>query len=109
MLAAILIMSMAGFTTASAQQGEQQVESDGELEATLNGESFRKGDTITVSGTLEEPEPEDFMEIKVIDPESTVVLLGYPELTADDTFTYSCEAGGEDEFDIVEPMTESRS
>ena len=52
-LSAILIMSIATFTTtASAQQGEIQEESDGGLTATLNGDSFTTGDTITVTGML---------------------------------------------------------
>lgn len=109
MLAAILIIgSTVAFTTtittAIAQPGDIQVESEGGLEATLNGESFRTGDTITVSGTLEDPQIQSFVTIEVIDPESRTVVQAYPEITADDTFTYSFEAGKEEEFEINEPM-----
>ncbi|MGH9990776.1 MAG: hypothetical protein ACREAS_10100, partial [Nitrososphaera sp.] len=62
LLVAILVMSIVTFTSvpspiivANAQQGEVQVESEGDLEATLNGESFTTGNTITISGTVEDP------------------------------------------------------
>jgi hypothetical protein len=67
----------------SAQQGEIQVESEEDLEATLNGDGFRTGDTITVSGTIEDPNTQSFVNIEVIDPESAIVVQAFPEITAE--------------------------
>jgi hypothetical protein len=108
MLAAILIMSMAILTTtANAQQGEVQQESDGGLTATLNGDSFRRGDTITVTGTVEEREPDSSVSIEVIDPRGETVVLEFPDVTADNTFQHSFVAGEEEPGFLEEPMTES--
>jgi len=101
------ILFSANIILVSAQQGEIQVESEGDLEATLNGESFRTGDTITVSGTTEDPDIESSVSIEIIDPGSEVVVRAFPEITADDTFTFNFVAGEEDGIEIREPMVRS--
>ena len=104
----ILITGIAVFpTTANAQQ--QQVEStNGELIATLNGDSFTTGDAIIVNGTVEERQPGSYVAIEVIDPRSKIVEYGSTLVTADNTFTYRFIAGEQQqEFDPNEPMITS--
>ena len=109
LLVLILITGIAMFpTTANAQQ--QQVEStNGELIATLNGDSFTTGDAIIVNGTIEErQQPGSHVAIEVIDPRSKIVEYGSTLVTADNTFTYRFIAGEQQqEFDPNEPMITS--
>src|SRR5215210_6934316 len=98
-----VILLAANFTTINAQQ---QVQSEGGLTATLNGNSFTQGDTITVSGSVGERGPNSFVGIRVIDPRSEEVEDGFPAIAADNTFTYSFVAGEQGKFDF-DPMVTS--
>lgn len=97
--------------TGSAQQGEPQVETDGALTATLNGDSFTTGDIITVSGSIEVRGPYSEASIHVIDPEGKTVELVYVRVTAANEFTqftHSFVAGeNEGKPDYEEPMVTS--
>ncbi|MDQ3851413.1 MAG: hypothetical protein M3299_01100 [Thermoproteota archaeon] len=104
-LTILIILSTAAFAAANAQL--QQVESNGGLTATLNGDSFTTGDTITVSGSVQEQEPNSYISIEVIDPQSRTVESEVVDVTSDNRFTHSFVAGEqEEEFDF-EPMETS--
>ena len=99
-----LIILASNFTIINAQQ---QVQSDGGLTATLNGSSFTRGETITVSGTVGERNPLSSILVHVIDPQSNEVEAAAVDVSADNTYTYSFVAGEQEEFDIDEPMVAS--
>jgi hypothetical protein len=62
---------------------------NGSLTATLNGQSFTRGDTITAGGTVEQ-ELSFFVGIEIIDPQSRIFERGVSAMTADNNiFTYT--------------------
>ena len=105
LLTTLVIMGSAGFVVARAQL--QQVESDEGLTATLNGDSFTTGDTITVSGSVVEREPNSYISIEVIDTQSRTVESEVIDIIADNRFTHSFVAGERAGFDFEEPMVMS--
>jgi hypothetical protein len=112
--AIVAILISANVMVGTTQQGgEQQVKSDGGLVATLNGDSFRRGDRIIVSGTVQERGVNSTVSIQIIDPESRFVERASAPVTANNEFTHRFVAGVEEEptflefFDIDEPMVTS--
>lgn len=105
------LLFSANIETGSAQQGEPQVETDGGLTATLNGDSFTTGDIITVIGSVVERGPYSEALIHVIDPEGKTVELVHVTAVSAGEFTefyHSFLAGeNEGEPDDEEPMVTS--
>ncbi|MDQ3851511.1 MAG: hypothetical protein M3299_01605 [Thermoproteota archaeon] len=93
--------------TTTGTTGQPQEDSDALLTATLNGDTFKTGDTITVSGTVEERDIDSHVTIEVIDPSGQTVQSAYPTITADNTYTYSFTAGVPEEFHFGPEMKES--
>lgn len=105
------LLFSANIETGSAQQGEPQVETDGGLTATLNGESFTTGDIITVIGSVKEQGPYSEALIQVIDPEGKTVKLVHVTAVSAGNFTqfYHSFVAGENEGkpEDEEPMVTS--
>jgi plastocyanin len=99
MVCALPLSSSSSSSFAQQQEGEPQVGSDGGLTATLNGESFTTGDTIIVSGTVEEQDPQSYVSIEVYDPQRRTVERELVRVSEDNAFTYSFVAGEQAEFD----------
>lgn len=102
-LATFLITSMPAFATmANAQQ--QQVRSEGGgLTASLNGASFTKGDTVTISGSVKETSIRSNVWINVADPagkkvETFIVYIN----PGNKTFSQSFTAGESDSASLNE-------
>jgi hypothetical protein len=107
LLAAKLFFLWAPDAAATSQGDLPERESDGDLEDVgLNAEVFTNGDEITISGSIEDPETDPLVKIEVIDPEGQIVAGDFPKLTADDTFTYTFEAGKGGDYILAKtPMT----
>jgi hypothetical protein len=107
------LLFSANIETGSAQQGEPQVETDGGLTVTLNGDSFTTGDIITVIGSIEVRGPYSEALIHVIDPEGKTVELVHVTVVSAGEFTqfYHSFVAGENEGtpDDEEPMVTSGS
>lgn len=73
--------------------GEEQVASDGGLTATINGETFGKGDTISVTGTVEERDGSASMYATIIDPDGIELGTDSINVGSDMTFRYGFVAG----------------
>src|ERR671918_2675052 len=101
----IIIISLVGLTIPAgvlqtttnifAQSGGAQEESEGDLTVVINGETFTTGQTITISGSIDDPGPTP-PNIQIVDPEGDIVARAVPTITADDTFSFSFEAGEND-------------
>lgn len=98
LVAFALIFTTITITASNSFAQETLEESDGLLTARINGELFTTGDTITVTGSVEERDPNSRVSIELIDPSGQTVRTDSVAITADNTFTYSFEAGAPQQF-----------
>ncbi len=104
-LAITVMLVTCNFTIISAQQ---QVPSDGGgLTAALNDNNFTTGDTITVSGSIEQREQGSSVSIEVINPQGETVKRGFPPIAPDNIFSYSFVAGVQEQYDPNAPTLTS--
>jgi hypothetical protein len=108
-----VILVGAHFTVIDAQQPPQQQSlqsgRDGGLTATINSGSFTTGETITISGSVQQRGTSSNVIIEITDPQGQLVKRGFPSLsvTGDNTFSYSFVAGEQEQFDTNAPMIAS--
>ena len=94
--ATIIAMTSLFIPPVYAQAGGAQEESEGDLTVVINGETFTTGQTITIAGSVDEPGTMP-PQIEIFDPEGTLVVIDFPNLSADNTFTFSMVAGDNDD------------
>ena len=99
-LAAQLVLLPSAAATTS-QEESQIAGRDSGLTARLNSATFRTGDTVIVNGTVEDREPDSYVSIEVIDPNSGRVAWAFPDVTADTTFRYTFKVGPNRELDNI--------
>ena len=102
-LATFLITSMPAFATMASAQQQQGRSEDGGLTASLNGASFTKGDTVTISGNVKETSIRSNVWINIADPagkkvETFIVYIN----PANKTFSQSITAGESDSGSLNE-------
>lgn len=111
LLAANIIIATAQQQPPPQQQTQLQSSSDGGgggLTATINGESFTTGETIIISGSVDQRGTSSNVVIEITDPQGQLVKRGFPALTpTDNTFTYTFVAGEQEQFDTNAPMVAS--
>lgn len=83
---------------------ESLEESDGLMTARINGEIFTTGQTITISGTVEQRDINSAVSVEVIDPNGETVWTDSATVTADNTFTSSFVAGERQPYSVYPPM-----
>jgi plastocyanin len=96
------------FMPVYAQAGGAQEESEGDLTVVINGETFTTGQTIVFSGSVDGSIAAG-PYIYIYDPEGNQIAFDAPNLSADNTFTFSLVAGDNDEPGLLaeEPMDTS--
>ncbi len=97
-IAAILFSANVALATTTVEEEEPEVESDGGLTARLNGVTFGRGDTVTVTGTVEERDGSASMYATIIDPAGIEISTNSIAVGSDLTFRYGFVAGEVDEM-----------
>src|ERR687891_1549694 len=94
-----IILLASNFTIINAQQQVHQ--SDGDLTATLNGETFARGDPVTIRGTVSETDETSSLYVEIRDPDGIQIGTWSVPVNNDLTFIHGFEAGqlrGMDKF-----------